>query len=350
MSDPEFNALPPELEARMKAKRAETRERRARESSRGPAEFGGYRLDEEIGEGPGGKVWAATDPQGAAVALKLVRRSVVKGVEVPGTRARLARERVAPLVDTAHPQRVGVLEVVEEGDRVGVVMPRVEAGTLDQRLREAGRLPHRVALEWVADAAEGVADLHARGLVHGDVKSRNLFVDPERGAMVSEPGTAEDAHGGAQDRALALAGTPTTFAPERFEGAPASAATDVYALGVVAFQALTRTTPARGPLVRDLRAAHREGVRRLTDLAPDLPVAVVEAVESALAPDPADRPDAATYAQRLRAAAAVPADQARRERASGLARWWWDLPAWGRRGIVAGGVLLLFALLVLRSR
>jgi serine/threonine-protein kinase len=172
---------------------------------------------------------------------------------------------------------------------------------------EGGPLPAGTALDLVAQVASALEAAHAEGVVHRDVKPANLLVRPDGTVVVTDFGIARSVHAaGSLTMTGEVLGTAAYLAPEQAEGRPASPATDVYSLGVVAYQCLAGRRPFEGETPVATALAH------LRDAPPPLPADVPPAaravVERAMAKDPAGRyPSAAALATAARAAARAPA-------------------------------------------
>jgi serine/threonine-protein kinase len=169
----------------------------------------------------------------------------------------------------------------------------------------AGPLTAAHAMDVLAQAAAGLQAAHAAGLVHRDVKPGNLLVGPSGQVKITDFGIAHAAWSAPLTLTGALVGTPAYLAPERVVGGPATAASDLYSLGVVGYQCLTGTVPFEG-IPHEVTAAHRH--RTLPPLSPAVPAVVAELVLDLTAKDPAARPasagEVAVRAGRLRDALA----------------------------------------------
>src|SRR2546423_13961282 len=190
-----------------------------------------YRLIERIDEGGAGEVWRARDS-------KLDRDVAVK-VLGPGAdeafRARFADEarRAAAVV---HPNVVTVFDEGRDGADAFMVMELVAGKTLRDVVAERGPLPPHEVSRIVTQVAAALDAAHAAGVVHCDVKPANVIVDPQGIAKLTDFGIAR----AARDRdEQELLGTARYIAPERVEGGPVTARTDVYGLGLVAYELLT---------------------------------------------------------------------------------------------------------------
>jgi hypothetical protein len=134
-----------------------------------------------------------------------------------------------------------------------------------------------------------LAAVHAKGLIHGDVKAHNVMREEGGRVVLMDFGAGRSMQAWSPTADL-LAGTPLYLCPERLRGGAPSAATDIYSLGVLLYHLVTQDYPVEGATRGEVEAAHRSGQRtRLRDRRPDLPDAFVAAVERALAPDPAAR-------------------------------------------------------------
>src|SRR5213594_4573048 len=191
---------------------------------------GRYRLLERIDEGGAGEVWRARDS-------KLDRDVAVK-VLGPGAddafRARFADEarRAAAVV---HPNVVTVFDEGRDGADTFMVMELVPGKTLRDLVAERGPLPPHEVSRIVSQGAAALDAAHAAGVVHCDVKPANVIVDPRGIAKLTDFGIAR----AARDRdEQELLGTARYIAPERVEGGPVTARTDVYGLGLVAYELL----------------------------------------------------------------------------------------------------------------
>lgn len=209
---------------------------------------GGVRLLRPIGGGATAEVWEAEGPAGP-VAVKALRTELCGR---PGHAEALLREgRKAQLV--RHPALVATLATGEAAGRPYLVMELLRGATLQARW--PGPLPrHRVASLLTGPAA-ALARLHAAGLVHGDVKPGNLFLEEGGAVRLLDLGATRMAAGSALDESnwspphgLPVA-TPRWAAPERLRGEPPDPRDDVHALARIAAELLA------GPLSRTLRAA-----------------------------------------------------------------------------------------------
>jgi len=258
---------------------------------------GRYRLQDRIAAGGAGEVWRAADAVlGRAVAVKLLRP------EYAGNGEMLARfraeARYAALV--CHP---GVVPVYDYGPvgPVGapfLVMELVDGPSLAE-VAACGPLEPA----WVLDVAGQVAAAHAQGLVHRDIKPANLLLAPGGTVKITDFGIASAAGSASLTLAGTLPGTPGYLAPERAAGAPATAASDLYSLGVVTWECLAGAPPFTGtPL--EIALAHADRV--MPPLPAAIPRGVADLVAELTAKDPAARPaSAASVAARagqLRAA------------------------------------------------
>ena len=264
---------------------------------------GRYRLEGCVAYGGVGEVWRATDlVLGRPVAVKLLRTEYAQHPEVLtrfGAEARHAGS-------VSHPGIAQVYDYGEDGAAASpyLVMELVDGPSL-ARVLAAGPLTAAHAMDVLAQAAAGLQAAHAAGLVHRDVKPGNLLVGPSGQVKITDFGIAHAAWSAPLTLTGALVGTPAYLAPERVVGGPATAASDLYSLGVVGYQCLTGTVPFEG-IPHEVTAAHRH--RTLPPLSPAVPAVVAELVLDLTAKDPAARPasagEVAVRAGRLRDALA----------------------------------------------
>jgi len=202
-----------------------------------------FELAEEIGAGSTGSVYRATlerplgdTPKGTQVAIKLLRPELRNDA-----RARHAFELEAEIGHRVRdPGLVHVLGSGEGPDGPWLAMRLVPGSTLREHLERHGRLPEPMVRSIAAQVAGGLAALHAAGFHHGDVKPENMRLDEDGRAVLMDLGYAtphDHDHGAARGGSLAY------LSPERAQGAPASPAADVFALGVVMFELATGLHP-----------------------------------------------------------------------------------------------------------
>jgi serine/threonine-protein kinase len=257
---------------------------------------GRYRLDGRIGSGGAGEVWRGTDEVlGRPVAVKLLRAGYAQD---PGSVARFRSEaRHAALL--SHP---GIAQVYDYGEREPpyLVMELVDGPSL-ARVLGAGPLDPGRAMDVVAQAADGLAAAHRAGLVHRDIKPANLLLGPGGQVKITDFGISSAAGSAPVTGTGTLLGTPAYLAPERVAGQAATPASDLYSLGVVAWECLAGAPPFTGPPVEVARA-HRD--RPLPPLPGTVPAGVAALVAELTAKDPLARPpgagEVASRAGRLR--------------------------------------------------
>jgi serine/threonine-protein kinase len=238
-----------------------------------------------------GDVYRATDTVlGRTVAIKVLAERHAREPEI---RERFTREARAAASLSGIRHVVTVFDVGEHRGRPFIVMECLEGGTLHDRLRESRVDPER-ALDWLDQAGQGLDQAHARGVVHRDVKPANLLLDADESVYVSDFGIASA--GGFDTLTLpgTVLGTAGYLSPEQASGEPATAASDRYALGVVAFELLTGRRPFASETAATEAFAHAHApVPSATQHDPSLPGAVDAVFRDALAKDPGERPRAA---------------------------------------------------------
>jgi serine/threonine-protein kinase len=171
-----------------------------------------------------------------------------------------------------------------------------------------GPLPPARALDIIAQVAGGLAAAHAAGVVHRDIKPGNLLVDPAGQVKITDFGIAYAAGSAPLTRTGTLLGTPAYLAPERISGAEAGPASDLYSLGMVAYECLTGALPFTGTAV-EIALAHQ--IQALPPLTPAVPAEVAALVADLTARDPAARPGSAAEVAERAAALRVALDGAR---------------------------------------
>ncbi|HKG56880.1 MAG TPA: protein kinase [Candidatus Limnocylindrales bacterium] len=276
---------------------------------------GRYRIDAPLGAGGMASVYRAHD-------LRLERDVAVK-VLLPNLAAdpalarRFDREARA-LAAAAHPGVVNVYDV-EPGDPATgrepfYVMELCDGGSLADRIAERGRLHSADIVATIAAVADGLAELHRRGVVHRDVKPHNILFSGGR-AKLADFGLARS-ESAADTTALTAVGTTVGtlayLAPELIGGAPATAASDVYALGVAAFQGLTGRLPRPATSMTEVVESRSKPPPTVSSVAPDLGTSFDAPMARALSPDPGERPTPEAFATALtealdRDAAPIPA-------------------------------------------
>ncbi|NOT33039.1 MAG: protein kinase [Candidatus Eisenbacteria bacterium] len=251
--------------------------------------WGGLEVRELLGAGGFGEVYRAYDPElGREVALKLQR-----GEWSPTVQARwLAEARSLARVQDRH---VLTIHGADHHDgRAGLWTELVEGTTLESWIGRNGVLSAREATLAGLALCEALAAVHAAGLVHGDVKTRNVMrrsSGANAGDLVlMDFGAAHVAVASDRLAARTSESTPFAAAPELLEGGAASVQSDLYALGVLLFRLATLRHPHEASSLEALKASHELGRGlRLRNLRPDLPREFVATVERLLERDPSRR-------------------------------------------------------------
>ena len=248
--------------------------------------WGHFTSLETIGDGSFGSVYRARDTKlQTSVALKLIPLPADRTVNLSR-----ALKEARLLARVRHINVVSVYGADVIDGRVGIWMEFIDGRTLAAVLREQGPFGAREAALIGGDLCQALAAVHAAGLVHGDVKARNVMRAAGGRTVLMDFGTGKDLRIRAVGTGHDIAGTPLYLAPEVFHGAPRSSRTDIYSLGVLLYHLVTSVYPVEGRTQQEVEEAHLRGRRtRLRDARPDLPADFVGAVERAIDADPAAR-------------------------------------------------------------
>jgi serine/threonine-protein kinase len=261
---------------------------------------GRYRLDERIAGGGMGDVWRGTDEVlGRTVAVKILLPALL---DEPGFAERF-RGEARTMATINHPGVVDVYDYGSDQQLAFLVMEYVEGDALSRTLSRVGRLTPARTMALVAQAADALQAAHENGIVHRDVKPGNLLVRPNGTLVLTDFGIARSALVGQLTAAGSVLGTASYISPEQAAGDVATSASDVYALGVVAYQCLSGHRPFDGATPIEIAMKHVRDTPR--PLPGDIPPPVRAIVERALAKDPKARwPSASAMAAVARQAAA----------------------------------------------
>jgi serine/threonine protein kinase len=221
------------------------------------------------------------------VAIKVLHPHVIGDAEA---RERFTREARAAARVSDHPHVVTIYDIGEQDGTPFIVMELFSGGSVADRVR-GGRIPRATALRWLEEAASALDHAHKHDIVHRDVKPANLLLDARDRLAVADFGIARIAtdHGGLTQTGLVV-GTAAYLSPEQALGRPASAASDRYALAVVAFELLTGERPFKGETVAAQARAHAEAdPPAASAVNPSLPRAVDRVLRRGLDKDAALR-------------------------------------------------------------
>jgi serine/threonine-protein kinase len=269
--------------------------------SQGTLLSGRYRLDQRIAGGGMGDVWQGTDEVlGRTIAVKIMLPSLL---EEPGFVERF-RAEARTMATINHS---GVVRIYDFGndDKVAyLIMEFVEGEALSRTLNRVGRLTPARTMSLIAQAADALHAAHEKGIVHRDVKPGNLLVRPNGTLVLTDFGIARSAAAAQLTVAGAVLGTASYLAPEQASGSVASSASDVYSLGVVAYQCLTGHRPYEGDTPLEIAMKHVTGTPRA--MPSDIPVVVRQLVQKAMSKEPGARwGSAQEFAAAARRAAGV---------------------------------------------
>ncbi|MGH7804864.1 MAG: protein kinase domain-containing protein, partial [Candidatus Binatia bacterium] len=203
--------------------------------------IGRYEIQRPIGAGGMGVLWLARDPMiDRLVAIKLMR----EGVESATSRERFMREaRSAGRLH--HPNIVVVFDGGIEGDTPFIAMELVNGPTLAAELERRGTIPPADTARLVRKIGEGLEYAHRHGVVHRDLKTANILLTQAGEPKISDFGVAKllSADSGVTETPV---GTPRNMSPEQVSGSPIDGRSDVFALGILAYELLTGISPFAG--------------------------------------------------------------------------------------------------------
>jgi serine/threonine protein kinase len=251
-----------------------------------PRRLAHYELHAVAGRGAASTVYRATDLRtGQAVALKILPRSAD-----PSLRQSLATEmRAAQALE--HPNIVRVLESGEAAGRNWLALEWLPGHDLSRYAAARWRLPDVLAVGTVHAVALALDHAHRRGVLHRDIKPGNIRLHLAAGVVKLGDFGLAALHDGTPTISGLIRGTPAYMAPELLAGAPSTAASDLYTLGVVAYELLASRRPHEADSLGELlRQVVGGPARPLMALRPDLPPALHELVARLLERDPARRP------------------------------------------------------------
>jgi CHASE2 domain-containing sensor protein/predicted Ser/Thr protein kinase len=205
-------------------------------------EIGQYRIIGKLGEGGMGEVWLAEDTH-------LERLVALKSLPLQAVRDEMERERFIREARAAahinHPNVAQVYEIVDEKEQKFIVMEYLDGGSLRDHLDRAGKkfIPLAQSLEWMRQAAEGLAEAHSQGVIHRDIKPGNLLIDSHGWVKITDFGLAHMATAPRITVSGITMGTLGYVSPEQILGEKVDARSDLFSLGTVLYEVFTRVNP-----------------------------------------------------------------------------------------------------------
>ena len=260
-----------------------------------------YRVGRRLGEGGMSYVYRAEETDtGRVVAVKILIPRLSRD---PASVERLRREAtIAMRLD--HPNVCPILRLGETPDRLlYLVMPYLEGEPLNEYESRRGVLPPSEAVPLLVQMCHGLEHAHSLQIIHRDLKPENVMLCPGTQeaadgmrAVVMDFGLAKERRAGPEVAKLTatgiVLGTPEFMSPEQIRGKPLDGRSDIYALGVLAFEMFTGQLPFPGKTAQETMIARLTGKpTRLRELRPELPAKLEAVIDRSLAIDPGDRYD-----------------------------------------------------------
>ena len=306
--------------------------------------LGQYHILEEIGRGGMAVVYRAHQPTlERQVAIKVLPRELSFDQEFVERFIREARAAAR----LSHPNIVTIHDVGQANDSYFIVMEYVDGPSVTGLLERQGALPLEQVTEILTQVASALDYAHDRGFVHRDIKPANILLGADQTAKLTDFGIVKAAEGTRLTRTGTLLGTPAYMSPEQARGTAITRSTDIYSLGVVAYEMLSGRVPFSGDTMAVLHA-HAYDPPDLTVLPP----AVRGVVGHALEKDATKRyPSAGALAEALRVPVSAPSagalvsdpQTAPAERSTGRSR---GVPVWLWGALGVSAALLVTAVVL----
>jgi len=263
------------------------------------SKVGKYTLKDLLGQGGYGDVYVGEQKNGPNVAVKILDAAHARDED---SIARFKRE-----AETAkrleHPNIVRVVDVGSSRQRHYLVMELVRGGSLDKLMRREDTAER--VLPALVEAARALAYAHEQGVVHRDVKPANILLTKSGKAKVADFGLAKAVDHSSMTTEGRMLGTASYMSPEQVKGERATAASDVYAMGVMIYDAITGKLPFVSDSQIGFLYQHAEVAPPPPVVRPPYPNSLAALALECLAKDPKNRPSMETIADRLAAASLV---------------------------------------------
>ena len=257
-----------------------------------------YQITDLLGRGGMSLVYLAQEVElNRQVAIKVLPLQLLHGADAA---ERFEREgKISASLD--HPHIVPIFRVGATSTFLWYTMKRIRGRSLEQIIRERGGLPLADVLSLVQQVGDALQYAHRQGVVHRDVKPANVMIEESGWAYVCDFGVARAFGSVSLTQTGASLGTPRYMAPEQVEGQPVDGRCDQYSLAILVWEALTGALPFTGESVGELIRKHLlEAAPQLSEVRPDIPRNVSDAVSRAMSKKPADRfPDVAAFVRAL---------------------------------------------------
>ncbi|HEX2249188.1 MAG TPA: protein kinase, partial [Gemmatimonadales bacterium] len=250
------------------------------------ATLGEFEIGHELGRGGMAAVFLAHELSlHRDVAIKVMSPGLLMG---EGMIERFRREAIT-IAHLNHPNIVSVYSVRAAEGLHFFVMRCIQGRSLEQVLRDAGRLPVPIVRSILQHVGSALAYAHRFKVVHRDIKPANILIDEDGNAVVTDFGIAKATEGPSQTHSGFMVGTPAYMSPEQCAGGEISGASDQYSLGAVAYEMITGTPPFTGSTYSVIQAHVEEAPRPLRHHCEHCPPELEAAVLRMLAKNPQDR-------------------------------------------------------------